>query len=178
MGKCCGTYWHKIDKSRLKSLLSLGCMPPSHDLLEQFKKLSPPEREEFLFHLAHNEDNWMMLEMFPPFMRWMRRPPGLLIGDYPGIVSTPDVCGGSARVIRTRIPVWTLERMRQLGASEADLLRSYPSIRAVDLVQAWAFADAHRAQIEKEIQENESDDDSPGEQASSRSTRKRSRKKK
>ena len=75
----------------------------------------------------------------------------------PGIVSTPDVCGGSARIIRTRIPVWTLARMRQLGISEADILRSYPSLRAVDLVQTWLYADCHREEIAREIRDNEED---------------------
>ena len=73
------------------------------------------------------------------------------------IVSTPDVCGGAARIIRTRIPIWTLERMRQLGISEADILKSYPSLRAVDLVQAWAYVDTHREEIEKQIRDNEED---------------------
>src|SRR4051795_1420147 len=43
----------------------------------------------------------------------------------PSVVSTPEVCGGAPRIIRTRIPVWTLERMRQLGVTEADILLSY-----------------------------------------------------
>jgi uncharacterized protein (DUF433 family) len=75
----------------------------------------------------------------------------------PIVVSTPDVCGGSARIIRTRIPVWTLERMRELGVSEAEILRSYPSLRAVDLVQAWAYVEANRSEIAREIRENEED---------------------
>lgn len=73
----------------------------------------------------------------------------------PGIVKTPGVCGGSARIIRTRIPVWTLERMRQLGLTEAEILRSYPTLRAIDLVQAWSYAEAHRGEIEQDIRENE-----------------------
>ena len=73
----------------------------------------------------------------------------------PIVVATPDVCGGSARIIRTRIPVWTLARMRDLGVSEADILRSYPALRAVDLVQAWAYVESNRAEIEREIRENE-----------------------
>jgi uncharacterized protein (DUF433 family) len=73
----------------------------------------------------------------------------------PSIVTTPGVCGGTPRIIRTRIPVWTLERMRQLGISEADILRSYPTLRAVDLVQAWAYVNAHRDEVERQIQENE-----------------------
>jgi uncharacterized protein (DUF433 family) len=91
-------------------------------------------------------------EFFPPWY-WFR--PRHLIAEHPAVVKTPDVCGGSARIIRTRIPVWTLERMRQLGLSEIDILRSYPSLKAIDLVQAWSYADAHRDEIEREIRENE-----------------------
>ncbi len=74
---------------------------------------------------------------------------------WPGIESTPGVCGGDPCVVRTRIPVWTLERARQLGVSEASLLASYQSLRAEDLVNAWAYARAHRADIEQQIRENE-----------------------
>ena len=73
------------------------------------------------------------------------------LGDsFPGIESTPDVCGGEARIIRTRIPVWVLEQARRLGVTEADLLRSYPTLRAEDLVHAWAYARAHREEIERQ----------------------------
>jgi uncharacterized protein (DUF433 family) len=41
--------------------------------------------------------------------------------------------------VRTRIPVWVLVRSRQLGVSEADLLRSYPALHAEDLANAWAY---------------------------------------
>jgi uncharacterized protein (DUF433 family) len=39
--------------------------------------------------------------------------------------------------------------------SEADLLRSYPALRAEDLVNAWAYVRANRAEIEQQIRENE-----------------------
>ncbi len=61
-----------------------------------------------------------------------------LSGDIPGIVRTPDVCGGDARVAGTRIPVWVLVQYRQLGATEADLLHMYPTLRSEDLANAWA----------------------------------------
>lgn len=60
-------------------------------------------------------------------------------------------------MIRTRIPVWTLEAMRQCGISEPDILNSYPALTAIDLVQAWSYAAAHRDEIDKLIQENEAD---------------------
>lgn len=78
------------------------------------------------------------------------------LGDsFPGIESAPDVCGGEARIIRTRIPVWVLEQARRLGTTEADLLRGYPTLRAEDLVHAWAYARAHNEEIERQIRENE-----------------------
>ena len=41
------------------------------------------------------------------------------LGDaFPGIDSRPDVCGGEACIVRTRIPVWLLEQARRLGATE------------------------------------------------------------
>ena len=80
------------------------------------------------------------------------------IGDaYPGIESTPGVCGGEPCIVRTRIPVWLLEQARRLGTSEAELLRSYPSLRAEDLANAWAYVRAHQADIDEQIRLNEAD---------------------
>jgi uncharacterized protein (DUF433 family) len=69
--------------------------------------------------------------------------------------STPGVCGGEPCIVRTRIPVWALEQSRRLGISEEELLRSYPALRAEDLVNAWAYVRSHRAEIENQIRENE-----------------------
>ena len=78
------------------------------------------------------------------------------LGDaFPGVESTPDVCGGEARIVRTRIPVWVLVQARRLGTSEADLLRSYPTLRAEDLANAWAYYRGHAEEIERQIRENE-----------------------
>src|SRR5437867_6951040 len=78
------------------------------------------------------------------------------LGDaFPGIETTPDVCGGEACIVRTRIPVWLLEQARRLGASEQELLSAYPSLRAEDLVNAWAYARSHASEIETQIRENE-----------------------
>jgi uncharacterized protein (DUF433 family) len=80
------------------------------------------------------------------------------LGDaFPGIDSRPDVCGGEPSIVRTRIPVWLLEQARRLGLSEQALLAAYPSLRAEDLVNAWAYARAHAAEIEAQIRENEAD---------------------
>jgi uncharacterized protein (DUF433 family) len=71
-----------------------------------------------------------------------------------GIEKTLDICGGSACLINTRIPVWILVEARQLGITEAELLQDYPHISAADLVNAWAYAAAFPEEIEAEIQEN------------------------
>ncbi|MBM3254614.1 MAG: DUF433 domain-containing protein [Candidatus Omnitrophica bacterium] len=85
-------------------------------------------------------------------LQWIARD----LGDaFPGIDSTPDVCGGEPRIVRTRIPVWVLIQARQLGISEADLLSSYPSLRTEDLSNAWAYYCSHKEEIEKQIKENE-----------------------
>ena len=78
------------------------------------------------------------------------------LGDaYPGIESYPDVCGGEPCIVRTRIPVWLLIQARRLGKSEAELLDAYPTLRAEDLINAWAYGRSHQEEIDRQIQENE-----------------------
>lgn len=78
------------------------------------------------------------------------------LGDaFPGIETNVEVCGGEPCIVRTRVPVWLLVQARRLGASEAQLLECYPSLRAEDLANAWAFERAHRDEIEEQIAENE-----------------------
>ena len=78
------------------------------------------------------------------------------LGDaFPGIESRANVNGGEPCIVRTRIPVWVLIQACRLGATEADLLRDYPSLRAEDLTNAWAYARVHRSEIDEQITENE-----------------------
>jgi uncharacterized protein (DUF433 family) len=74
--------------------------------------------------------------------------------SVPGIESTPDVCGGGPCIVRTRIPVWILVQSKRLGMSEADILRSYPTLRAEDFTNAWAFEQLHREEIDRQMAEN------------------------
>jgi uncharacterized protein (DUF433 family) len=78
------------------------------------------------------------------------------LGDaFPGIESTPGVCGGDPCIVRTRIPVWTLERLRQLGSRERAILEAYPSLRAADLTNAWAYVRSHEGEIAEQIRLSE-----------------------
>ena len=74
---------------------------------------------------------------------------------WSGIQKTPGVCGGDACIRQTRIPVWVLVNARRLGISEADLLEDYPTLRAADLANTWAYAEAYPDEIETAIIENE-----------------------
>jgi uncharacterized protein (DUF433 family) len=57
------------------------------------------------------------------------------LGDaFPGMAGTPGVSVGEPCLVRTRIPVWGLEQAKRLGTSEAELLQSYLTLRAEDLV--------------------------------------------
>ena len=85
-------------------------------------------------------------------LQWVARD----VGDaLPGIESIPAVCGGEPCIVRTRIPVWTLEQARRLGTSEAELLGAYPTLRAEDLTNAWAYVRTHPQEIDLNIRENE-----------------------
>ncbi|MCB0081988.1 MAG: DUF433 domain-containing protein [Caldilineaceae bacterium] len=85
-------------------------------------------------------------------LQWLARDIG---NAFPGIESTPGVCGGDPRIVRTRIPVWLLVEARLAGSSESDILRAYPTLRAEDLANAWSYYLAHRTEIEQQITENE-----------------------
>lgn len=85
---------------------------------------------------------------------WLARD---LAGDFPGIDSQPEVCGGAGCIVRTRIPVWLLEQLRRQGASDALLLQAYPALRPQDLRIAWSYVRTHPAEIERRIRENEAE---------------------
>jgi uncharacterized protein (DUF433 family) len=102
------------------------------------------EAERLLSHMSRAEKAQVL--------QWVARD----LGDaFPGIESTPGVCGGEPCVVRTRIPVWVLARARELGTSEAGLLAAYPTLRAEDLANAWAYWRAHKEEIEEQIRQNE-----------------------
>ncbi len=74
----------------------------------------------------------------------------------PGITKISGVCGGDACIAGTRIPVWSLVNYRRLNASDGFILGAFPELSAADIVNAWAYAEAHPEEIEQAIRENES----------------------
>ena len=107
-------------------------MTPPREIEELLASLSRAEKAQLLQWIVHD------------------------LGDaFPGIESDPLVSGGEPRIVRTRIPVWVLVQARNLGMSEADILHSYPTLRAEDLANAWAFYRSHRDEIDGQIRDNE-----------------------
>src|SRR4051812_24335600 len=90
------------------------------DLAEQVARLTPVEKTRLLQAIA------------PDVAR-----------AWSGVERTPGVIGGDACLVRTRIPVWLLESYRRLGWSEARILENFPTLRAADLVNAWAYSESH-----------------------------------
>jgi uncharacterized protein (DUF433 family) len=71
--------------------------------------------------------------------------------SWQGINKTPGVMGGEACIRDTRIPVWLLVSYSRLGLSEAKLLENYPTLLAIDLVNAWNYAAAYSDEINAAI---------------------------
>jgi uncharacterized protein (DUF433 family) len=71
------------------------------------------------------------------------------------VEKTPGVCGGEARIVGTRIPVWQLVEARDLGVRESQLLIDFPRLTAQNLVDAWAYAKEHPEEIAAAIHDNE-----------------------
>ncbi|MGG6269321.1 DUF433 domain-containing protein [Leptolyngbya sp. AN03gr2] len=105
---------------------------PLQDLQPQLLALSPAEKAQAIQLLSESLGN-----------------------AWDGIEKTPGICGGDARIANTRIPIWVLVQAQNLGNSDAQILTNYPTITAIDLSNAWRYAEAHPAEIEQAIAENE-----------------------
>jgi type III restriction enzyme len=70
------------------------------------------------------------------------------------VEKSPEVCGGDARIRKTRITVWSLIERRNLGLSDAEILRDLPDLKQGDLDAAWSYYEQHREEINQAIREN------------------------
>ena len=78
-----------------------------------------------------------------------------------GIEKTAGVCGGNARIMNTRIPVWVIVQARNLGNTDGQILENYPTLKTIDLSNVWAYAVTYPTEIAQAIQENEDAYDPP-----------------
>ncbi len=60
---------------------------------------------------------------------------------------------GEARIGDTKIAIWELVNAKELGCSDADLLQIYPQLTALDLANAWDYAEANADEISRTLQE-------------------------
>lgn len=74
------------------------------------------------------------------------------------INKTPGVSGGVACIGDSRIPVWTLIQLKQLGRTDDQLLGDFPTLTAIDLDAAWAYYRANTLEIERDIAAQEAED--------------------
>ena len=100
---------------------------------------------------GEDAQKWLRGEYVPEH-RWSSQRAGVFIKAL--IEKTPGVVGGSARITRTRIPVWTLENYRQLGATIEQILEAFPTLREADVIAAWAYSAANIEEVARDIAEN------------------------
>ena len=100
---------------------------------------------------GEDDQKWLRGEYVPEH-RWSSQRAGIFIKAL--IEKTPGVVGGSARITRTRIPVWTLENYRQLGATTEQILEAFPALREEDVIAAWAYIAANIEEVARDIAEN------------------------
>ncbi|MEG3905326.1 DUF433 domain-containing protein [Microcoleus sp. B4-C5] len=70
---------------------------------------------------------------------------------------TLGVCGGEACIKKRRLRVLMLVSFRRLDINESKLLDKYPTLKATDLANAWAYATAFSNEIEIDTRENHED---------------------
>lgn len=70
------------------------------------------------------------------------------------IIKTPGVCGGSACIAGTRIPVWVVEVTKRQGRAPAHVTESYPHITHDQIRAAFKYAEDNKDEIDQDIREN------------------------
>ncbi len=71
-----------------------------------------------------------------------------------GIEKTVDVCGGSARIKNTRIPVWSIVEAKKMNFGDDRILASYPAISLIDIENALVYYARNRKEVELDLVEN------------------------
>ncbi len=71
------------------------------------------------------------------------------------IEKTESVCGGEARIRKTRHTVAGLVQSRRLGLADAEILCHHPDLSLVDLAAAWDYQASHPNEIDRAIADDE-----------------------
>jgi type III restriction enzyme len=73
------------------------------------------------------------------------------------ITKDKNICGGSARVGGTRVPVWTLVRYQQLGVQDVKIRKDFPSVSMTALHAAFDYYKNNKEEIDVDIKNNSSE---------------------
>ena len=79
--------------------------------------------------------------------------------EYPRIVRDARILGRVPTVRGTRIPVRAIAFVWRATGDRARVLRDYPSLTAEDLDEAIRFYEAHRAEIDADLLEEQGAED-------------------
>ncbi len=67
------------------------------------------------------------------------------------VLKTPGVCGGDPCIRNTRITVHGLVEYRQLGLSDAEIIKRVRGLTLADLEAAWEYYAQNRKEIDEII---------------------------
>jgi uncharacterized protein (DUF433 family) len=79
----------------------------------------------------------------------------LVFCDNLDVVRTKGICGGRARIVGTRVPVWGIESKRRAGYTAAAIIKMHDGLTARHVQSAIAYAKTHQHEINSAIKENE-----------------------
>lgn len=74
------------------------------------------------------------------------------------IEKSEDVCGGDARIRRTRYTVHGLVEWKRMGLSDERILEHHPDLTPADLQVTWRYYEAHREEIEQALRAEEEEE--------------------
>lgn len=77
---------------------------------------------------------------------------------FPGVNKRKEICGGSACLSNTRIPVWLVIERLQAKYSISHILAEYPSLTIADIASAKFYYEFNQDEINAEIREDAADD--------------------
>ena len=63
----------------------------------------------------------------------------------------------TAAAVAGRLKSCNTATLLKYGVLQADLLRSYPTLRAEDLANTWAYVRSRREEVSRQIEENEAE---------------------
>src|SRR5436309_2132304 len=74
---------------------------------------------------------------------------------YPHIVRNPDILAGEPTIAGTRIAVRNIIQRKRYTRTIEELYDSFAAISQEEIEEAFAFYEAHRAEIDRYIAEND-----------------------